>query len=263
MIGQHLHKFDLQLCAYAVDNLAQHMDRPKFAAQVDKILNGRPLLLDYLKNAGEKSIEAEDVRLLLNNKELNSLESTAEGIFDRHWQPDEALHRRYIGTVKEIRDNLSRQAAEDWSEECARFAKCLEADRVRLPQGISIIREWVRRLRTLLGAMGAVSMLPRPDGPLPTPTMPAATLVAPDGPLDGASPAEDLEDIERMRRAINENAKGNEQKPQVLIKAAKINKQRGRIALRWLETHEGYRGHGRPRKQPPPSDHEGSPPTPP
>lgn len=170
MTGQHLHDFDLQLCAYAVENVAQHMARPRFAARLAEILAPRPLLLAYLKNAADRSLDAEDVRLVLHDKELNSLENAVEGELDRPWEPYEALHRRYLQTVVEVRNNLTRQVAEDWSDDCARFAQQLEEGRVRLHEGIGVVRDWVRRLRTLLRVMGAVELLPAPEGRSPTPT---------------------------------------------------------------------------------------------
>jgi len=199
MVGNHLHAFDLQLCDYLVGNIVQHMDRPEYSAELEAVLTCRPLL-DYLKQANDKSLDAEDVRLLLNNEELNRLELTFEGELDRRWEPYEALHRRYIKTVKEVRDNVSRQAAEDWSEDCARYARQLEGGRTRLSDGITIIREWVRRLRTILHVMGNIDLLPQPEGRFPTPTHPetlpisSAIQSAPSGaPANLRHPSADLD----------------------------------------------------------------------
>ena len=182
MTVPHLHTFDLQLCAHAVENVAQHLGRPSFAAQVDKALANRPLLRDYLKKAADPSLEAEEARLLLNDSELNALEMAVEFALTLRWEPSPALHRRYINTLKEIRENLSGQAAEDWSADCGRFARELEGERLRLQEGIDIVRQWVRRLRTLLRAMGAVELLPAPEGRSPTPTHPTPAPPTPNKP---------------------------------------------------------------------------------
>jgi hypothetical protein len=95
MIGQHLHKYDLQLCAYAVENVAQHMGmifpplpeedaallktpaqqptKPKpsrFRRRVENALAGQPLLLGYLQRAQDYNPGVEEVHLLLNDAEL-------------------------------------------------------------------------------------------------------------------------------------------------------------------------------------------------
>jgi hypothetical protein len=174
MIGQHLTEFDRRLCGYAIDNFAQYLDRPRFAARVDKLLTkSQPLLLASLKKAADKSPKAVYVRLLLNDIEFRSLQNAVEDDLDLFWEPFSGLHRRYIETVKEVRDNFTRQVAEDWSAECAGFARQLEAERgVRLSDGLEIVHLWVRRLRALLRAMGAVHLLPQPEGRFATPTNP-------------------------------------------------------------------------------------------
>lgn len=170
MIGNHLHAFDLELCAYAVDNVAQYMARPWYAARIADSLAARSLLLGYLQNAADPSLDAEDVRLTLHDDELQSLETAVEDELDRPWEPSEPLHRRSLQTVVEVRDHLTRQVAEDWSADCARFAKHLDRENVRLSEGIGVVRDWVRRLRNLLRVMGAVELLPAPEGGSPTPT---------------------------------------------------------------------------------------------
>lgn len=147
------------------------MDRPAFSSEVEAVLTSCPLL-DYLKRAQNDRIDANEMRLLLNDDELYRLQLTFEDDLNRPWVASEPLHRRSIETVPEVRANISRQAAEDWSEVCAMFARRLEDRRTRLSQGIAIVGEWVGRLRTLLRGMGAVNLLPAPQGGFPTPTCP-------------------------------------------------------------------------------------------
>jgi hypothetical protein len=101
--------------------------------------------------------------------------------------------------------------------------------------------------------MGAVDLLPCPEGRSPTPTMPATVSTAPVDPRYGGLSAREIEDIDRMRQAINEHPNGKDAKPKTLIAAVQISNQRGRKALRWLAQYEAYQGHARPLKQSPSS----------
>jgi hypothetical protein len=130
----------------------------------------------------------------------------------RSWTSSEALHRRYIETLPEVRDHLSRQAAEDWSEACATFARQMEDRYTRLSDGIAIVSEWVGRLRTLLRVMGAVNLLPHPEGGYPTPTCPeppavscppAMTLPRQDERADGSLRAM-LGEIQESQREVRD-----------------------------------------------------------
>lgn len=96
----------------------------------------------------------------------------------REWQPDEHLHRRHVHTLREVRELLSKQAAEDWSRACGDFGDALLARRLPLYEGVEIVRDWVRRLRELLRAAGAVELLPCPEGCSPTPTNKTPSTVA-------------------------------------------------------------------------------------
>ena len=61
----------------------------------------------------------------------------------------------------------------------------------------------------------------------------------------GTPQDEDHDDIDRMRAAIAE--KGADAKPMALIAEAKVRKERGRAALRELESKGEYHGFSRPR----------------
>lgn len=212
MNGEHLHAFDLQLCDYMVDNVVQHMNRPTFRADLEAILTSRPLR-DYLKQVQDDSSDASDMRLLLNDNELYRLQLTCEDdALVRSWTSSETLRRRYIETLPEVRDHLSRQAAEDWSEACATFARQREDRYTRLSDGIAVVREWVGRLRTLLRVMGAVNLLPAPEGGFPTPTCPkppsvsyspAMTLPRQDERADGSLRAA-LAEIQESQREVRD-----------------------------------------------------------
>lgn len=175
MIGQRLHDYDLDLCDYLIGNVAQYMASPWFALRVQETLTSLTLL-NYLQARQNQAPDAEQIRLLLNDDELYRLELVfQENDLDRRWEPYEPLHRRFVDTLPEVRDGLSRQAAEDWSDACGQFAQRLESGRVRLSEGIGVIREWVGKLRTLLRVMGAVQFLPALEGLSPTPTHPTPT----------------------------------------------------------------------------------------
>ena len=180
MIGQRLHQFDLDLTAYLVGNITQYLDRPAFLADVETICSSRPLL-DYLhlSHAGEEK------RLVLNDDELYRLALIFEDHLNRRWSASESVHRRFVKTLPEVRNHLSRQAAEEWSDDCSRFASLLEKRQVRLSEGIGIVRGWVGRLRTLLRVMGGVELLPAPEGGSATPTCPT-----PESPISNTPAAE-------------------------------------------------------------------------
>lgn len=249
MAGARLHKYDLQICDYAVGNIRQYLDDPPFAAMVEEQVTP-PELLCYL--TGETDPDAADQKpLLLNDDELHLLVSALRvgpPDLDRKWVPYEALHRRHIHTLKEVQKELSKQAAEDWSRACGRFAERLEGRRLFLADGIEIVRDWVWDLRHLLKAMGAVTYLPRPEGEFPTPM----TRTRSSGPRPGSSAAglgipRREEDIERMQNAIRDSVKGRTAKTSELIKRARIGRQKGLDALRWLQ-HDGiYEGFARDR----------------
>lgn len=170
-MGRSIHLYDQRLCDYVIGTIAGYMDRPAFRAEVEEVFSAGPLL-DYLVKASDNSIDADEMRLLLSDHELSRLELVFEDTLNRRWVASEPLHRRYVETLPEVRDHLSRQAAEEWSEACATFARRLEDRHPRLSNGIAIVREWVGRLRTLLRVAGAVNFLPAPEGGFPTPTCP-------------------------------------------------------------------------------------------
>lgn len=262
MRGQTLHAFDLELCDHALGNVVQHLHPAgpgsvarcrRYAALLQDVLTDK-LLLAHLLSRADQDADDEQVRLLLNDGELYKLELVSQDTdLDRAWEPYEALHQRHVETIGEVRDHLSRQAAEDWSDACGQFARRLGDGRVRLHEGIGVIRDWVGRLRGLLRSMGAVELLPAPEGKSPTPTVPVIVPSVPAVPVDpryGDLTSAEVRDIEQMREAIRKHGNGNGAPPKALITAARIGNQRGRKALRWLERHEGYQGFGRPLKKP-------------
>src|SRR5262249_42394661 len=94
MPGERLHKFDLQLCHYVLDNVYAGRGDPAFAAFLDEQLDA-PALTYLLALASDDEPRA----LLLSDAELEDLNYTfMNGSFevDGPWEPYEALHRRHI-----------------------------------------------------------------------------------------------------------------------------------------------------------------------
>jgi excisionase family DNA binding protein len=91
---------------------------------------------------------------------------------DRLWLPYDSLHERHVYCIREIRETLTRQAAEDWSQASAQFSEKLTARQVRLHEGLEVVHTWIFHLRRLLKAMGATHYLPHPDGGFPSPSFP-------------------------------------------------------------------------------------------
>ena len=238
MVGEKLHEYDLCLCNYVLGNVREHLDEKEFAEWVQEQVSP-PALLKYVLDKQNPYGDAEEW-LLLNEKELDYLIFALQDPLapSREWRPYEALHGRYVETVKEVRDQLSKQVAEDWSTACAGFARRLEGGDVPLLEGLEIMREWLRHLRRLLHSMDASFYLPCPEGRSPTPTCPptagSSVAVVPGKPATS--------DIERMQQAIQQHPNGKDATATSLVKAAKINHQRGRDALRWLQNHGEYTG---------------------
>lgn len=184
--------------------------------------------------------------------EVERLLWLVETVLDRFWVPYGPLHERHVLCVREIRDELTRQDAEEWSIACAGFARQLDAERLTLVRGIWIVREWLRHVRRLLKAVEAEGFLPYPDGRFPTPTNknpPPGTSASPVIPATGMD-ASFVEDIERMRVAIQGQPGGRTAKALGFIRSAQISTKRGRDALRWLADQGEYDGfsRGRPRR---------------
>jgi hypothetical protein len=103
------------------------------------------MALAYLNALGD---ETESRPLLLNDQELDHLAETFEGgplEFDRPWAPYEPLHSRSIDCVLEIKGGLASEYADSWARASARFTETLEGGRVRLGDGVQIVREWIAK----------------------------------------------------------------------------------------------------------------------
>jgi hypothetical protein len=172
MNGERLHAFDLELTSYVLDNLHARMGDPAFAAFLDEQVEAP--VLAYLSALAS---DDEPPALLLSDAEIVDLSVTflnaAE--FDHRWEPYEALHRRSLESAPEIRDALGAACVHEWTRASARCAERLESGRVRLSGGIEAVHEWIQAARRLLRGMGAVALLPPPDGTFPTPTCPDPT----------------------------------------------------------------------------------------
>lgn len=170
MIGKKLHQYDVALCRYALDNVRGYTDRPAFAAFVEDQLD--PPVLAYLRALGG---DEDPPPLLLTDRDFYDLADTFDGgpiEFDRVWVADEALHRRAIDCVPEIKAALAQECAEEWVRASATSANQLDSDRARLGSGIRLVHDWVREARRLLKAMETTALLPRPEGAFPTPACP-------------------------------------------------------------------------------------------
>jgi len=245
MAGEKLHKFDLQLCDYVLGNTGQYLDEKKFRRAAKKLLD-RPLV-KYLED--ESDPDAEHQPVLLSEAEFNGLDQ----MFDwdtpelhREWLPNESLHRRRVQCVGEIRKELTKQDAEDWSSDCAAFAKRLEGRKVYLDEGIQIVREWVDKLRQLLRAMGATDLLPYPEGRFPTLTNPvpppAEPPAAPPSTRKSVTQEEPLEEVRKLIKQM-----GTDAPVKNLLSRCNMREKTLRDCLRTLESRGEYKGFSRKR----------------
>jgi hypothetical protein len=172
MIGDDLHEYDLQLCDYALSAIREHMDVPAFSEWMRDQLSP-PALLQFLVDGSDPAVEQEP--MLLSDPEFYQITLALDGIprnLDRPWLAYDELHARYVQTLTDVRDGLTKQVAEDWSTACVQFAASLERPAVRLSEGIEIVQDWTRHLRKLLSAMRRIDLLPQPEGQQPTPSHP-------------------------------------------------------------------------------------------
>jgi hypothetical protein len=252
MVGENLHEFDIQLCGYVWGNIQNAMERPAFARYFREVLGAGPLL-EYLEKLLDQ--QGEPTWLLLSDGEFETLISLiSDGPIEvgHEWLPYGRLHARYIDTLKEVRDKLTKQTAEEWAAACGRFGKRLKAKQLALPDGIDVVRDWVRHLRQLLKAMGATAFLPCPEGQSPTPTNPAPPPAT--GPAVPPTPETETVDQEaetlaralaRMRALIAEF--GMDSPPKKLLDVCGIQGRLARDTLRILQELGEYSGYGRKR----------------
>ncbi len=244
-MGERLHEYDIDLTDYAVGNVVQYLTDPRFARRVARHIK-TPALIDHLRARSDSNVDAPQVRTLFSDAEMELLSLAFEdgppgGPWN--WQPYAELHRRHMQTIGEVKDGLSRQVAEEWSADCARFAGELETDGLSLHDGLVVIRKWVQRLRELQLAMGAEQFVPAADVPtaLVQPPLPAAPATS-DAASEHASKL--VVNMQRMRVAIKEL--GAEAKSKTLIRHAGIRDQDGGRALRSLAELDEYKGYSRP-----------------
>lgn len=242
-MGAVLYDYDIDLTDYAIGNVVQYLPDKTFARwAVDHISS--PAVVEYLRKRSDRSLDAPQVRELFCDEDLAAIEAAFEdGPPGRvgEWVPYAELHRRYVQTLREVREGLSRQTADEWATDCAEYAIELEADGLSLHDGLKIVRRWIQRLRELQMAMGAVEFVPAADvtkWPPPPPGSPAATDASQEDALQLAA------SIGRMRDAIK--ALGADAKSETLVKHAHIKKQDGVRALRVLEERGEYTGFARP-----------------
>lgn len=241
MAGEKLHEYDLDLCNYVCGNIREHFDNKTFKEWAKRSMGSSEL--------GQYILEERPERCLLGDQELISLIYSVDepGRSRWKWRAYEPLHERYVETVKEVRDELSKQAAEDWSTACVGFASRLKTEDLWLDEGIEIMKEWLWVLRRLLRSMNAIDFLPCPEGSSPTPTCKTRDKGSTDLRLN--KNRED-DNIERMRKAIQNSKKGAKTKSRPLIEIAGIRLSNGLKALRKLEILGEYKGFSqRPRRR--------------
>jgi excisionase family DNA binding protein len=174
MAGERLFEFDVDLCDYVLGNIRQYLhgvtERPK---RTGMLRPSERELLDFprwfaRRHSGRFAPLADRIwagvfgeveRALLSEPELDELAAVLGDMPDRlthtcTWEPYPALHAQYVECVAEIRAELTRHTAEEWSEASAGFAARLCARPLSLAEGVSVVGDWVRLARQLSRAMG-------------------------------------------------------------------------------------------------------------
>jgi hypothetical protein len=179
--------------------------------------------------------------LLLGYQELIDLMRHVEAAPDecyRQWVPWPARYDRYMDCLPEIRRELADECAQRWARISTTFSSELQTDRLSLAEGIELVREWIMELRRLLRAMGAVHFLPPPDGAFPSALNPTPSPIRP-------KESPDPQTIAALRRILASSPDRRTAKAASLIQEARLNRQRGYQALRWLEKKGEYAGFDR------------------
>ena len=227
MTGEKLHKFDLDLCNYVLDNLGQYLARPwsckKFKEQL-----GPCDLLDHLIARTDPHAEIEPRQI--DDPEFDSLISALEELPSHRWEPYPELHKRFSKTILEVRKTLTMPVAEIWADACARFSGELEVKGLEVATGVSVAHAWTRHLRKLLTEMEATAFLPESRG------------------------IEDLSDkirdgIKVVRRMFKADPKQRTAKSTVLVKKLEMQRQVAYQVLGWLSDRGEYRGFDPQRKR--------------
>jgi hypothetical protein len=176
-LNSALHNFDFELCLYIRGNMLRQSGGSRYHAEL--YLELEDPLIAYL-GLGEIEPDDQHERLLLTSDEIDYMALAAADLSDRfrlEWEPYENLHRRSIGCVRELRNELSTEAGEEWSRKSNDFAKRLEQKQLSLEDGIYVVGEWIFEVRRYLAAIGWVSLLPLPQGNWPSPSRPLPPLV--------------------------------------------------------------------------------------
>ena len=185
-----LHAFHLWLCRYARMNVRELVDDDDFAPQLARLPKELVESLDHsgefpsykklneLANASASDLAQEaGMRspVLLNKEEwdwlLRLTDSSGDIPMRRSWYAFPATHRRSTNCIREIANELSNEAADEWSSESRMFDESLRNERLQLHDGVRLVSQWAAECVRLLKAMGKREFLPRPEGEFPTPTM--------------------------------------------------------------------------------------------
>lgn len=196
-----LHSFDLQMCMYLRSNLFDACRKRQFRHFLEDELDTP--LLNWLGLGEAQSDVVSDEELLLSAVDLYELEGVITGMpSSATWEPDQRLHRRKTLCVKELREELTSQDAQEWSQRSSEFAAQLESPDQSLAQGVEIVLAWIQLIRLYKRAMQRKDLLPLPEGEFPTPLHPKPAPVKNESKVEDAYITKGREGI----RALGKNA---------------------------------------------------------
>lgn len=197
--------------------------------------------------------------LLLNDDEFEQLAELPGSLELRHrmsWDSERWTsglpehYDRAVNCIKEIANELASTEVEVWTARSRRFADRLQHERLDLEEGVRVVQEWCHEVRRLLIAMDRKDLLPRPKWTYPTPT----TLAYPVSSVHEAGPRLPKgiteSDLHRVRKAIK--VKGKHKGVTAINNEARMNNQKCRNILRYLEEVGEYEGFRQSKNQPKP-----------
>lgn len=194
-----LHGFHVRLCRYVAFNICEWFkELPKntrerqFHGELFDFLQALPSREEEQQELQEKDTSNVTAPYLFNSVEFLQLTDWAgAAIYDESFVPRPEpkwfsipqWHCEARQCVREIRVELTRTDADEWTRRSRRFARNLERDGISLAAGIRLVDQWSTDITRYHRAIGRLDLVPRPYGSFPTPTTRNLDVRGPD-PVD-------------------------------------------------------------------------------
>ena len=165
MPQSRLHTFDQHLCWHVGYNTNQLIHAIPASANV----LGEPLL-SFVDEVIPQGIWLQGPNQLLSEYDLNRLAWAMAMLPGKpYWMPLPHITDLWHDCTDEIITDLSREMVMPWWQFSLAMESQLAGDTVAFEEGVDLIIEWTRMIRSYLRAMGKRHLVPAPEGGFPTP----------------------------------------------------------------------------------------------